>query len=458
MFYIEQRLITKDGNPKWILTRGKVTETTQEGKPKRMTGTHTDISQQKAQEFQLLETQFQLKQQNKEYLSLNEELHKINEQLIVARHHAEESDRLKSVFLQNMSHEIRTPLNGILGFTDLLTTNNDLSPTKRSTYAAIITRSADSLMQIINDILDLSRLETDQFSLNKKRFLLNDTLKDLHTLYRKKMDDKGKQHIKLVVNIPPVHIVLHNDEQRLTQILINLLDNAIKFTHQGQIQFGIKQILPNRITLTVSDTGIGIAKEKHAVIFERFTQADTTTSVNYGGTGLGLSIVKKLVNIMEGTIAIESEPGSGTSFTLNLPYESNSFDDVEKNESKEDASEIKYMEVLLVEDDESSIVYYKEILDQEKIKLHIAQNGADALFMYKELRPHAILMDIRLPDMSGLDVVKEIRKSNRKIKIIAQSAFAMATDEVNALEAGCNIYLSKPVSAAVLLKSLQLKT
>lgn len=413
-----------------------------------------DISERKEQELKILETQFQLKQQNEEYLTLNEELHETNEQLLVARNKAEESDRLKTVFLQNMSHEIRTPLNGILGFTSLLAENNALSQSKKESYSSIIKRNAESLMQIINDILDLSRLETDQISLNKKNFLLNKTLNDLFTLYQKKLQEKNKAHLQLKLLNSPDQIILFNDENRLSQVFINLLDNAIKFTKEGSITFGVKEINNRSIKLLVSDTGIGIDKAKHSMIFDRFAQADLQTSTQYGGTGLGLSIVKKLINMMEGNIEVESEPCVGSTFTIELPYEDYSPEEKESEEI-ENALNLKDLEILLVEDDEPSQVYYKEIVHSENIKLHIAENGKEALSMFRRHRPKIILMDIRLPDMNGLDVVKEIRKSDRKVKIIAQSAFAMPSDEIEAIEAGCNQFMAKPVSPSALLKALR---
>lgn len=454
MFRVEQRLVTKGGKAAWFLTRGKVTETTAEGRPRRMTGTHTDIADQKMQELELLKTQMQLEQQNEEYLKLNEELQRINEQLFTAMKKAEESERLKSVFLQNMSHEIRTPLNGILGFTSLLTEKENISQSKRESYSAIINRSAESLMQIINDILDLSRLETDQFSLNIKNFVLNNTLNDLYTLFRKRLHDKNKEHIQLKVLNPSNQIILHTDETRLSQILINLLDNAIKFTKEGSITFGVKEITNEKIKLLVSDTGIGISREKHAVIFDRFAQADINTSINYGGTGLGLSIVKKLVSIMEGKIEIVSEIGIGSTFIVELPYGTHHLTKKD-SEDMEDTLPTNTNDVLLVEDDESSLVYYQEIMSAYKIKLRIAGTGKEALKIYYKYKPKIILIDIGLPDMNGLDVVKEIRKSDRKVKIIAQSAFAMPVNEIEAIEAGCNQYISKPVSTSVLLQILQ---
>ncbi|NJO69316.1 MAG: PAS domain S-box protein, partial [Bacteroidetes bacterium] len=242
-------------------------------------------------------------------------------EIIRAKEKAEESDRLKSAFLANMSHEIRTPLNGILGFTGLLTEKKILSDEKRDSYSKIIHRSAESLMQIIDDILDLSRLDTHQLSLVEKTFNLGESLSGIYLLYLKKLEENCKTKITLNLISPEKEILLNADENRLNQIWINLLDNAIKFTGEGTVSFGVQEILADRIIFKVSDTGIGIDKSKHQRIFDRFGQAGEEISQNYGGTGLGLSIVKKLLQLMGGDIRVESETGRGATFIFHLPFE-----------------------------------------------------------------------------------------------------------------------------------------
>jgi PAS domain S-box-containing protein len=240
-------------------------------------------------------------------------------EIIQAKTKAEENDRLKTAFLANMSHEIRTPLNGILGFTDLLTSNENLTPAKKEKYSKIIHKSAESLMQIINDILDISKLETGQMNISRKKFIVNDTLYSLQTLYNQKLIESNKSALKLVLQLSDSKIALYTDENRLTQIFTNLLDNAMKFTREGAITFGISGVTDSEIAFFVSDTGIGIIKEKQSIIFDRFAQAGEEISLNYGGNGLGLSIVKKLIGLMGGKIYVESEPGEGTTFSFYLP-------------------------------------------------------------------------------------------------------------------------------------------
>ena len=239
--------------------------------------------------------------------------------LKMAKERAEESDRLKSAFLANMSHEIRTPLNAILGFSDMLTEESELPQEVKEEYSSIINRNADNLLHIIDDILDISKLETGQVKIFKKPVELLQTLNELYIQYQKKISETEKEHIALRLRIPDFTIPINTDKVRLNQILSNLLNNSIKFTHQGEIEFGVMEITGQRITFFVSDTGIGIEKEIQSTIFERFRQANDSTTRVYGGTGLGLSIVKNLIELMGGEISLESEKGKGTTFNFWLP-------------------------------------------------------------------------------------------------------------------------------------------
>ncbi|HPR33966.1 MAG TPA: PAS domain S-box protein, partial [Prolixibacteraceae bacterium] len=238
---------------------------------------------------------------------------KILEELVRAKEKAEESDLLKSSFLANMSHEIRTPLNSILGFSNILTMDDDLSPHEKSEYSEIINKSADSLLQIINDIIDISSLETGQLQIYTVRMNLSSILKSLYTVFTRKKLEMGKNHIELkIIDEPGIQIVA--DENRLIQIFTNLLNNALKFTDAGEIVFGVEGVGDTHVTLYVSDTGIGIPKEMHQSVFERFRQGERSKTRAYGGNGLGLSIVKNLVELMGGAIWLESEPTRGSVF------------------------------------------------------------------------------------------------------------------------------------------------
>jgi PAS domain S-box-containing protein len=382
---------------------------------------------------------------------------KVLEELMIAKEKAEESDRLKSAFLANMSHEIRTPLNGILGFTGLLTDEKILTEAKKKEYSNIINKSAESLMHIINDILDISKLESGQLLIENKTIELNKTLDTLHTLYTKKLADNGKDHIALNVLKPENKTILSTDENRLTQIFTNLLDNAMKFTHSGKIEFGVKSIETEKIQLMVSDTGIGIEKKRHNEIFSQFTQANESISQLYGGTGLGLSIVKKLIELMNGSIELDSEPDRGSTFIFCLPFEAGyePIQDIQQEIISAEKVGSKKIRILIVEDDPVSRLYYEEILKRTPYELLFATTGAEALEMANHTSPRIILMDIRLPDISGMEVVKEIRKVNSRVKIIAQTAYAMASDEKIAMASGCNDFVTKPVSREMLLHKLK---
>ncbi len=245
---------------------------------------------------------------------------KVQNELITAKEKAEESERLKTAFLANMSHEIRTPLNGILGFTNLLTGDDHFSEKKKKEFGSIIQKSAEGLLKIINDILDISRLETDKTTIDKKPFEAERMLTTLYSLFQKRLTDSGKTGVVLKLEKPDRPAILITDENRLTQVFSNLLDNALRFTSEGSVTFGVSEVNGNKLTFFVTDTGIGIPKEKHTMIFDRFSQSNNSAVRSYGGTGLGLSIVKKLLELMGSEISLESEPGKGTTFRFELPF------------------------------------------------------------------------------------------------------------------------------------------
>ncbi len=244
---------------------------------------------------------------------------KIIADLKMAVEKAEESDRLKSAFLANMSHEIRTPLNAILGFSDMLCGDETLSLEIREEYSTIINKNSDNLLHIIDDILDISKLDTGQLKIIKKPIDLLQTLNELYLDFQRKISETGDGKVALKLKIPDFPVSISTDKVRFSQIVSNLLSNSVKFTHSGEIEFGILKITDQQITFFVSDTGIGIEKAVQPAIFERFRQANDSTSKLYGGTGLGLAIVKNLVELMDGEISLESEIGKGTTFKFCLP-------------------------------------------------------------------------------------------------------------------------------------------
>lgn len=379
---------------------------------------------------------------------------KLFDELVIAKEKAEESERLKTAFLTNMSHEIRTPLNGILGFTALLTEEDNLTRESKKEYALIINKSAEGLLKIINDILDISKLETGKTVIEAKPFEVNNFLQTIFLLFQQKLGDSDKSGVILKMEKPEDKFLLNTDESRLLQVFSNLLDNAIRFTHKGNVTFGVSAVNNDFAEFFVSDTGIGIPKDKHETVFDRFSQAEGY-SRSYGGTGLGLTIVKKLLEQMGTTISLESEPGKGTCFRFQLPVYSESKDIVPvKNSIPVHAAKAHNFKILVAEDDYVSKIFLKEILTNQADELFFAETGAEALEMFETHSPEVILMDLRLPDINGLDVVRKIRERNSKVYIIAQTAFAMSNDKQRAAEAGCNDYISKPINIDLLIQKI----
>lgn len=374
---------------------------------------------------------------------------RIEEELIRAKEKAEESDRLKTAFLQNMSHEIRTPMNAIIGFSSLLE-NNISDVTKIREFCTIITQRSNDLLSIINEILEISKIETGLIEVNLEETNINVLLDDLLSFFNGVRKQLGKDDIDLICyKIPFQPPVLTTDHIKLRQIFINLLHNAIKFTSSGEIQFGFKTRNESRITFFVSDTGTGIPKDKHSIIFERFRQIDADNTTTREGLGLGLSIVKGLIDLLQGNIRLESTPGKGTVFYFDLPYQKNIIEhDMERPDSS--PQKIKYnwekRTVLIVEDEPSNRDFLKELLKISGVKLFIAQTGKEAIEISRRVKElDLILMDIRLPDMSGNEVTRRIKQLNPSIPIIAQTAYAMESDKEKSLDAGCDNFITKPI-------------
>ena len=382
--------------------------------------------------------------------------------LIAAKEKAEESERLKSAFLANVSHEIRTPLHGIVGFSDILAQNDDLTMEKKREFATIINKSSEGLIKIINDILDISRLETGKTVIDSRPFDVNLMLQNIYSIFRNRFPqtDGSNPNLKLKNSNEP--LMINADEGRITQIFSNLLDNAFRFTKEGIISFGISGVSEKQIDFFVSDTGIGIAREKQEEIFGRFVQAESGTWRSYGGTGLGLAIVKKLLELMGSEIRLESEIGKGTIFRFSLPvYKLDYTGDIQieeqhviKENQKEKNKSVK--KILVVDDDETSRSYLFQVLSDIYPNLLFAETGMQALKLVETESPDVILLDIGLPDISGIDVAIKIRESNRNIRIIAQTAYAMAEDEKSAREAGCDDFITKPLDISKLLEKLQI--
>jgi len=377
--------------------------------------------------------------------------------LVQAKKRAEQSDRLKSAFLANMSHEIRTPMNGIIGFTQLLR-ERQVPEQKEQEFLRLIDDQSRQLLKIINDIVDISKIEANQLKIEKDGFCLNDLLSDLYNTYsaRIEQDQNTQVEMALSVGLTRKKSFVYSDRFRIRQILNNLLSNAFKFTTSGRISFGYEIAEPATLRFFVADTGPGIAGGKVKDIFKRFRQAqESPNSARHEGTGLGLSISQNLVKLLNGSIWVESEENKGSCFYFTLPYEKppNDHPPGEKGYSRKTPthnwSEHK---VLLVEDDPVSREYLKEILGDTGLQIVLAHNGEDALRIFHRDRDLSlILMDIQLPGRNGDQVTRDIRKTDSQIPIIAQTAYAMREDRTRCLEAGCNDYITKPIDPQALL-------
>lgn len=388
-----------------------------------------------------------------------EERKEVEKELILEKEKAEESDRLKTAFLQNMSHEIRTPLNAIMGFSEILV-NQFNNKQKIEKFSQIIRQRSNDLLDIINDILDISKIESGQLPINFEECNLVELFGELSTFFMEYQSRLNKQHLRF--NILPVSKALQNsiitDKVKLKQIFINLITNAFKFTEEGKIEVGCKTDDKNNILFYVSDTGIGIPPDKQKAVFERFIQLNQNPKRNIGGTGLGLSIVKGLVNILGGEIFIESEPCKGSTFTFTIEYKATGHLDkavlmIDANSDL--VNEFAGITVLIVEDDSYNADYLKEVITSKGLKTLMAENGKDAIEISVNQRVDLVLMDICLPDIDGYEASRQIKKHKPNLKIIAQTAYASKDDEIKALEAGCSDYIAKPIRSEDLLSMIR---
>jgi signal transduction histidine kinase len=376
-------------------------------------------------------------------LLYQQQIERTNEELIKALAKAEESDKLKTAFLQNMSHEIRTPLNGIVGFSQLLT-RKDFPDDKKSEIARVVERSSHRLIELVNNILDLSKIETGQVKIKNSVFVLNHLLKEVHDFF--KLFSKEKK-IRVVYNVGLVdrESVVYSDREKIHQIFVNLINNSIKFTEKGEINFGY-MIKNDRIEFYVKDTGIGIPEEFHKEIFNRFTQADNTVTRNYEGAGLGLSISKGLVDLFDGNIWVESEINKQTHFYFDIPYfpiSEYSSSDSPSNINIENLP--KKLRILVAEDDDINYMFIEYLFSNSKHALIRALNGQEAVDLYsKEKDFDIILMDLKMPVMSGFEATKIIKSIFAKVPIIALTAYVFEDDRQKAMNSGCDDFIVKP--------------
>ena len=386
---------------------------------------------------------------------------KNQDELLAAKEKAEESDRLKTTFLANMSHEIRTPMNAITGFAGLLI-DPDISPEDRSHFVNIIQSRSDDLMRIINDILEISRIESGNATIEKGKVNLNRMLAEIETVTTRKIERLSKSHLAFVCDTPCTQedVAFVSDPFIIKQVFTNLIDNAIKFTHTGSVRYGYQPPENGRITCYVTDSGIGISPENQTIIFEHFRQAERQNLHQYGGTGLGLSICKGSLALLEGDIRVESTPGKGSTFYFSLPFDhpASIIPHPASWEKKPDIHTTSGLynwsgkKILLVEDEDTNLKLLNIILKHTGAELISARNGKEVRQLYNRLDMFdLVLLDVRLPDASGLELAKEIKALRPSLPMIMQTAYAMSSDREKSIEAGCDDHISKPINRDQLL-------
>ncbi len=381
---------------------------------------------------------------------------KISERLLLikdltnAKEKAEESDRLKSAFLANMSHEIRTPMNGILGFAELLK-EPGISGEEHQNFIRIIEKSGAHMLSIINDIVDISKIEAGLMKIEMQESNINEQIEYIYTFFKPEAEAKG---IKLIFrySLSSKEAVLKTDREKVHAILTNLVKNAIKYTNEGSIEFGYAK-RDSFLEFYIKDTGIGIPKGRQEAIFERFIQADIDDVKARQGAGLGLAITKSYIEMLGGKLWVDSEEGVGSTFYFTLPYNNDQIKEADYNEfdTSEKKDVVVKLKILFAEDDEISDLLLDKTLRIFANEILKANTGVKAVELCKK-NPDIdlILMDIRMPEMGGYEAIRKIREFNKDVVIIVQTAYGLSGDSEKAIESGCNDYISKPINKAQL--------
>jgi PAS domain S-box-containing protein len=373
------------------------------------------------------------------------------QQLEEAKKKAEESSRLKTAFLNNISHEIRTPMNSILGFAEILD-DAEYSDEERKRFRQIITSNANQLMRIIDDVLEVSRLDSERISLNISTFNINDLMQNLYDSMAGQIKKRGISFSWEPGN-EPEKVMLLADRSKIEQVLTGLLVNAGKFTKKGSIVFGYT-LMDETIRFYVRDTGIGIPKEEQQKVFERFYVIRDDHSMDIRGTGLGLSIARGIVDLMGGTLHLASTVDRGSTFYFDIPYETQKEEDVVPSEHK--PWKFDDLRILIAEDDTNNFEFVRMILQKKVAKIWHALDGEEALILHREQHPDLILMDLKMPNLDGLEAVKKIRETDSETPIIALTAYAQPEDEQQSLNAGCQAFASKPIKKSELLDVIRI--
>ncbi len=375
---------------------------------------------------------------------------RLNEKLKEAIIASEESSKAKTYFLSTISHELRTPLNGVIGMSNVLLLDNPREDQEENLH--MLKFSANNLLSVINDVLDFNKIESGKIEIENIPFRIHELLKNIYASFKNKAADKGLE-FELITDPSITDIAIIGDSIRLTQILVNLLENAVKFTTVGKvsIQVKVEQLEENQVRLhfIIKDTGIGIPKDKQDYVFEAFSQASTSTTRKYGGTGLGLAIVKNLLELHQSKIITKSELNVGTSFSFSIDYKLHTFNIDEKHNYKSNEDmDISSLKILVAEDNQMNILLMKKLLARWNITPDIAENGSAAFEAFKKNNYDLILMDIHMPIMDGYEATQLIRNyedsTKAKIQIIALTASVALDVRTKIAETGINDFVSKP--------------
>jgi signal transduction histidine kinase/CheY-like chemotaxis protein len=451
-FNKEYKIIrVKDGVERWVHGTGELVYD-MKGRPVRMHGAIQDITERK-------EFEKRLQEKNEDYESVNEELRQTNDELFVAKEKAEESDRLKSSFLANMSHEIRTPMNGILGFVDLLK-EPDLEGDQQDSYIALIEKSGERMLSIINDIIDISKIEAGLKTIDISESNINEQIEYIYTFFKPEVEAKGME-LSFKNSLTAKESTIYTDREKVYAILTNFVKNAIKYSDEGVIEIGYFK-KGDFLEFFVKDTGVGIPKERHEEVFERFIQGGADDKMAKQGAGLGLAISKAYVEMLGGEIWVESEEGIGSTFRFTLPYNTEPKEkglrkDLLSDEAKDkQAQAVTGLKILIAEDDEISEILLDEGLKSLAGEIVKAKTGVDAVeACHQHSDIDLVLMDIQMPKMDGYEATRKIREFDKDVVIIAQTAYGLSGDHEKAIEAGCNDYISKPISKVKLFALIE---
>jgi len=376
------------------------------------------------------------------------ELQKTQKELIIAKDKAEESDKLKSAFLANMSHEIRTPMNGILGFANLLKEPN-LTGAEQEEYIRIIEKSGARMLNIIHDIIDISKIESGQMEIIISETNLKEQIEDIYSFFHPEAERKNVL-LRYKIATEAEELTIETDKDKIYAVLTNLVKNALKFTNRGFIEFGYSN-LNNKIVFFVRDTGAGIRKEHKNIIFDRFRQGSELLSRNYEGSGLGLAISKAYVEMLGGKIWVESEEAKGSVFYFSIPFNKLEVDKKMQTIEIKETIQMPKLKILIAEDDETSINLITHViknLGKEIIKVNSGLDAVEACRNHPDI--DLILMDIKMPGLNGYEATKQIREFNKDVIIIAQTAYAFRGDREKAVGYGCDDYITKPINHVLL--------